>query len=129
MSGLKVLIGGTRHAKATHGPAVWNVIAKEVPVPGDMTVIHGGARGVDAIADAIARGYLMLPPERIIVCPADWETHGKAAGPIRNEQMLVEHQPDLVLAFPSTLHPSRGTNDMVLRAKRHGVRTVVTWLS
>jgi len=80
---------------------------------------------VDAIADAIGRGYLHCPVE---VYRADWKTHGKKAGPIRNQLMLDVGTPDLVLAYPSTRFASKGTMDMVERARKAGVRTVVTWL-
>lgn len=48
--------------------------------------------------------------------PADWGRYGRAAGPIRNRQML-EAQPQLVLAFPG----GRGTADMVNAANAAGV--------
>lgn len=55
--------------------------------------------------------------------PADWTTHGKAAGPIRNSQMLKEGLPDLVVAF---LAPdSRGTANMIAQAEKAGVKTIV----
>jgi YspA, cpYpsA-related SLOG family len=49
--------------------------------------------------------------------PADWERYGRAAGPIRNQAMLNEARPDLVLAFPG----GKGTADMVKRAEVAGV--------
>jgi hypothetical protein len=52
--------------------------------------------------------------------PADWKTHGKAAGFIRNQRMLDEGKPDLVLGFPG----GSGTADMCSRAERAGVRVV-----
>jgi hypothetical protein len=39
------------------------------------------------------------PEIKRYVCHADWETHGRAAGPIRNEKMLT-WKPDLVVACP-----------------------------
>ena len=39
-------------------------------------------------------------------------TYGKAAGPIRNQQMLDEGKPDVVIAFPG----ASGTADMINRA-------------
>lgn len=48
---------------------------------------------------------------------ADWDTHGKAAGPIRNQRMLDEGQPEIVFAFTDDLAASRGTADMVRRAR------------
>jgi len=73
-------------------------------------VVHGAARGADALADAW--GYTMaVPVERV---PADWKANGRAAGPIRNQKMLDEHKPTVVIAFPG----GRGTADMVARSKK-----------
>ena len=52
--------------------------------------------------------------------PAQWDIWGRSAGPRRNQQMLDEGQPDLVLAFPG----GRGTADMVRRARAMGVLVV-----
>lgn len=76
------------------------------------TVIHGGASGADNAAGRMAR-ELNLEVE---VHPADWKKHGRAAGPIRNQEML-DSGVDLVLAFPG----GRGTADMVRRAREAGV--------
>lgn len=51
------------------------------------------------------------------VFPADWETHGRAAGHIRNRQMLVEGKPDIVVAFAG----GRGTQNMINQARKAGV--------
>lgn len=54
--------------------------------------------------------------------PTDWNRYGKAAGPIRNQQMLDEGKPDIVVAFSDTLVKPNGkptgTGDMVIRAKK-----------
>lgn len=77
------------------------------------TIISGEAKGADSLAKQYAfdcgldyEGY-----------PADWKKHGKAAGPVRNQQMLDEGKPDLVVAFRGGV----GTADMVRRAKKAGV--------
>jgi hypothetical protein len=57
--------------------------------------------------------------------PAQWHKYGRAAGPIRNQQMLAEGKPDLVLAFHDDIDGSRGTKDMVNRARRAGVKVEV----
>src|SRR3546814_14604888 len=75
-------------------------------------VIEGDARGVDRIAGYWARKNRVTE----LKFPADWTKHGKAAGPIRNQQMLDKGKPDLVLAFPG----GRGTADMVNRATQAG---------
>lgn len=84
----------------------------------DIRVIHGGARGADRLAAEILSNSIYEVQE----FPADWERHGKAAGPIRNRQMLDE-LPDLVIAFP--VGESRGTWDTINEARRRGFRVVV----
>ncbi len=83
---------------------------------GFVTLIHGDAPGADTLAAAWAR-HGFKSRERFtmgtISYPADWNTHGRAAGPIRNQQMIDECKPDLVVAFPG----GRGTADMVRRAR------------
>ncbi len=76
-------------------------------------LIEGDARGADRIAGYWARrsGIDNLR------FPADWSAHGKAAGPIRNQRMIDEGKPDLVVAFPG----GRGTADMVSRAEKAGI--------
>jgi hypothetical protein len=87
-------------------------------VPSSTTVIHGAARGADSIGGKIAKELGMAVEEY----PALWDTHGKAAGPIRNRQML-DSKPDLVLAFHDNLEESRGTKHMVEIAKKAGIET------
>ena len=60
------------------------------------TIITGGASGVDTIAHEWAKEVGC----KTEVYPADWEKYGKAAGPIRNKQMLDEGRPDRVVCFP-----------------------------
>lgn len=63
----------------------------------DFTVIHGNARGADKIAGQWARSLKRYGVHEEIH-PADWDAHGKAAGPIRNQEM-VDSGVDLCLAF------------------------------
>ncbi len=80
---------------------------------GVAVVIHGAAPGADALAGEAA-SELGIP---VLAFPAEWEKHGRAAGPIRNQRMLDEGRPDLVLAFSEDLNSSRGTADMIARAR------------
>ena len=82
------------------------------PPPG-LTIIVGRARGADTIAETIAleMGFAVDP------YPAEWEKHGKMAGPIRNRQMLVEGLAQVVWAFHDDLAQSKGTRNMVLQAR------------
>jgi len=83
----------------------------------DTLIIEGEGRG----ADRIARDLAILLGFNILPFPADWKRYGKAAGPIRNQQMLDEGKPDLVVAFHNNLSKSKGTKDMVNRAKKAGI--------
>lgn len=76
------------------------------------TIVHGAATGADTCAERAAE-YLGLKTE---VYPADWELHGKAAGPIRNREMLKAGA-DLIIAFPG----GRGTAHMMNIARIAGV--------
>ena len=79
-------------------------------------LIHGNAKGADQLADdwAAARSIKTLTFTPL------WEEHGKAAGPIRNQEMLDKGNPHMVIAFPG----GRGTADMVKRAETKGVPVV-----
>ena len=93
-------------------------------------LLHGGARGADAAIGAAAQqlGWSSL------VMPAQWERHGRAAGPIRNRELLeqaitraVAHSSPrcpvsvLVVAFPG----GAGTASLVREARRMASRSPV----
>ncbi len=91
-------------------------------------IINGGATGADIMSSA-ASGTLRLPPPTVF--KADWATHKKAAGPIRNQQMLDEGEPDAALGFILDPAHSPGSWDMYERASKvlpHMVLTKDTWL-
>ena len=80
-----------------------------------VTIIAGGASGADRMtADWAANEWCQYEEYK-----ADWSS-GTKAGPIRNERMLIEGKPDLVVAFPG----GRGTADMVRRACKAGVKVI-----
>ena len=79
-------------------------------------LMQGGAKGVDTFAREWAVTY---PAIKRWVCKADWDRHGKSAGPIRNRRML-EWEPDLVVAFPG----GKGTANMVAQADRAGIAVI-----
>lgn len=93
-------------------------------------VLHGGARGADA---AIARAAHQLGWCSLVM-PAEWGRHGRAAGPIRNRELLeqaiaraVAHTSPgsiasvLVVAFPG----GAGTASLVQQARRMASRSPV----
>lgn len=84
----------------------------------DVTVVHGGAKGADSLAGKIAEFHGW----DVVCFPAQWDIHGKAAGPIRNQQM-VEYGPDIAVSFP--IGQSRGTRDCMNRVRKAGIPVVV----
>ena len=78
--------------------------------PRPTLIIHGNAHGADWLAGewAVERDI----PVREFV--ADWRTHGKAAGPMRNAKMLADGKPDLVIAFKG----GAGTANMKALARK-----------
>jgi hypothetical protein len=78
-----------------------------------ICLIHGAAQGSAALAAKWAR-------DSGVPCsayPAYWERDGKAAGPLRNQRMLDQGKPHLVIAFPG----GNGTADMIRKAAAAGV--------
>lgn len=110
---MKVLVcGGRDFLDGEFVGIVLTRIHKETPI---TLLIQGGAMGADSLAREWARGAMV--PNRTY--EADWLKHGKAAGPIRNLQMLTDGKPDMVVAFPG----GRGTANMVDQARLAGVPT------
>lgn len=83
-----------------------DMIHDETPI---SLIIHGAASGADTLANTWAA-------ERNVerhAYPANWLTFGKKAGPMRNQLMIADGAPNLVVAFAG----GRGTSDMVMRAR------------
>lgn len=79
-------------------------------------IIKGDARGADRIAGAWAKRRRV----DLRLFPADWDRDGRAAGPIRNQRMLEEGRPTIVIAFPG----GKGTADMVRRARAANLEVI-----
>lgn len=88
---------------------------------GRLVVVHGGcASGADAYAAEWCRqnnGWDLLTEESHA---ADWDRYGKAAGPIRNGQMVAKGA-DLVLAFLQPDAPNNGTRNCIKLARAAGI--------
>lgn len=83
-------------------------------LPSGTTVIHGGALGTDQIAaEAASR-----TGHTVEAFYADWDTHGKRAGVIRNLAML-DQKPEFVLAFWDG--ESKGTHHTISEARRRNI--------
>lgn len=105
----RVLIFGGRDF---HDRPYMERVLRKALCPQD-TVVHGGAPGADALAGDIAGRVLGHP---VAVFPADWNAHGKSAGPKRNQEML-DSGIDFAIGFPG----GRGTADMKQRLVKAGI--------
>jgi hypothetical protein len=114
--GCRVLICGSRRYR--NAAAIARYIKGLTP---GTVVIHGGAKGADMLADLYAQQNGLATE----AYPADWDTYGKGAGPVRNKQMLDEGQPTEVVAFVADPTNSPGTANMVLQALARGVPVTV----
>ena len=85
-------------------------------LPSDIEIVSGGATGVDtaAIDWAVVNWCKFREYE------AQWDKYGKAAGHMRNLEMLDKEPIDIVLAFPG----GKGTADTVRQAKLRNVQVI-----
>ncbi len=93
-------------------------------LPKGTEIVCGACKGADVLAGEVARelGF------KVTEYPADWRAHGKAAGPMRNEQMIAEARPARVLAFTEALMRDQrptGTSDCVMRALAAGISVTI----
>jgi hypothetical protein len=109
----RVLVCGSRDWQDIHA-----IRMRLVKLPPSSEILHGDAPGADTIAKWLAEDFGFT----VRAFPADWKTHDKAAGPIRNRLMLDEN-PDLVIAFHR--NGSRGTADTIAEARRRGIEVEV----
>ena len=95
----------------------WVIIRRLATFESGTVVIEGCSRGADRIAE-VAATYLGFAVEHY---PAQWKTHGRPAGSIRNQQMLDQSRPELVIAFHADIEKSKRTADLVRRARTAGI--------
>ncbi len=101
---MKVIITGGRNYNNPE------LVQRALRVIGATHVVHGGCSGADSIADDWARRNNV----KISLYPADWDKNGRAAGPIRNHQMLKDNtDAACLLAFAG----GNGTKHCVETAK------------
>ena len=80
----------------------------------NVIIVSGHASGADSLGEKFAADHNL----QCELHPADWERHGKAAGPIRNAEMA--EVADALIAFWDG--QSRGTKSMIDLAKRKGLQ-------
>ena len=83
----------------------------------DIEIVSGTAKGADRFGECFAN-RLKIPLKRF---PADWDTHGKSAGYVRNKQM-AEYATHLIAIWDGK---SKGTKNMIDLAKEYNLKTRV----
>jgi hypothetical protein len=107
---MKMIIAGGRSYKFTQKDIyqleyicrVWEV----------TEIVSGGALGADREGEVFALNH-KLPIKRF---SADWDKHGRAAGPLRNREMA--EYADAVVLFPG----NKGTESMYKEALHAAIR-------
>lgn len=127
---MRVLVTGDRNWPWEEAPYIFRILNLYHYSGGITDIIEGAARGVDTIAANWAKQKGIFKKENEF--PADWDNPayrnaaGKSfAGNVRNQQMLDEGKPDLVIAFHKDIENSRGTRDMVTKARKAGVKVEI----
>jgi len=113
MDPYRILVTGSRDWDQPE--VIWEALERQVQlhVPADREgiLVHGGARGADAIAADWAYRYgLGIEEHR-----AEWDRHGRAAGHIRNA-LMVGLGAHVCLAFIK--NASRGATNCAALAER-----------
>ena len=78
--------------------------------PKSVTIVSGGAKGVDALGENYARSNNL----KIKIFKADWSKYGRAAGPKRNE-LMAQYASHLLAIWNGE---SKGTKSMISLAKK-----------
>jgi hypothetical protein len=80
-------------------------------------IVSGGANGADKLGEQYANENNI--PTKIFL--PDWEKHGRAAGFLRNTDIINEAE--LVVAFWD--QTSRGTKDSIDKAEKQGKKVMI----
>ena len=108
-----IVCGGRDYTNAEHVYREMDRLHKRLMID---VVIEGDAQGVDRMAGYWARKNKIDNRK----FRADWKRLGRAAGPLRNRQMLEIGQPHCVIAFPG----GPGTANMIKQARDAGVEVI-----
>jgi hypothetical protein len=117
----RVLVCGGRDFNDV--PLIWKTLDLLCAVKRFQHVIDGASDDVTGPyvgADYWAHQWAVARDMGTTRFLADWARLRKAAGPIRNKQMLTEGMPKLVVAFPG----GKGTANMVAQARAAGIEVI-----
>jgi hypothetical protein len=111
--------GGRDCTQESHGEQIRADVSS---LPKGSIVLHGGAKGADALADFYARSPNIRDLElHVARVPALWEVYGRSAGPRRNRAMMLLG-PDFAFVYPTG---GPGTQDMLALLDEAGVQHAV----
>lgn len=118
-----IVCGGRFYSDKPYLFEVLDKLYASLPEDTMLHIVEGGADGADSYARQWAyRGRKRKLRVKNTTVEAEWRQYGKAAGPIRNTQMLDKYPPRFVLAFPG----HKGTRDMINQATDRGIKVVKT---
>lgn len=109
---MKIIIAGSRTLQIFEEGIYSLLCAHKIHRNQYTEVVSGGAGGIDKCGEFFAT-YYNVDLKRF---PADWDTHGKAAGVIRNKQM-AEYADALLLIWDGK---SRGSANMKKEMEKLG---------
>jgi hypothetical protein len=84
-------------------------------------IIEGEAKGADTLARLAGEDLGIV----VLQFPAKWSEYGRAAGPIRNRQMLDEGKPTEAIGFHEDIANSKGSKNMMEQAMKRGIPTTI----
>ena len=117
---MRVLITGSRAGTPEMIKAGAELIAKHLPSDEHHTVVHGAARGFDKVGPYLDQHFENFTQE---AHPAKWDTYGRRAGPIRNQEM-VNLGADICYAFKIDGVVAKGTEHCAQAALKAGIKVV-----
>ena len=111
---MKTIIAGSRTLTDSHQ------VVEAIRSSG-FTITEVVSGGCPTGADHYGELWAALNAVPLRRFPADWNTHGKAAGPIRNAQM-AGYADALIAVWDGK---SRGTKNMIELARKNGLKVYV----
>ena len=112
----RIIICGGRHFNDYNAleSLVDSVFVEKGLTNNEVEIVSGHCEGADMLGEMYAKNHGIVCK----VYPAEWTKYGRAAGPIRNSQMIEyasESSIPIVVAFVSPR--TKGTIDTIIKAK------------
>ena len=115
----RIIIAGSRNFNnySLLTSSLYNLLVTEIISGIEVEIVSGTAKGADQLGERFAKDH-NYPIKQF---PADWNTHGKKAGYLRNKQM--SEYADMLVAFWDG--ESKGTKHMIELAEKNGLTVEV----